>query len=147
MSNQIPGSYQQWIESGRSSSQITRSHMATKSKHQSATKRQSASFYSGLKNPMSRKADGDGTVSIETVSFIDAFCRRNLSPEEIMIVATFVETAMDYPSEPDRQYLRSLLRKTPQIVTASAARSSSEIADSIRSRPSSESPLRENREF
>lgn len=73
-------------------------------------------------------------VSLFSVSFIDAFCRRNLSLEEIKVVSTFVDLAMKYSPADEVERLYSLLRKTPQLVTRSAQSIGEENLDNIRVR-------------
>lgn len=61
------------------------------------------------------------TVVLETVSFVDAFCRRNLSSEEIAIINKFVEKALAFDEMTTEQdegdTVNGMLRKLPTIVT------------------------------
>lgn len=56
-------------------------------------------------------------VSLPAVSFIDAFCRRNLSVDEIAIVGVFIDAAFMNPDTTTHEYLLQLLEKTPGVVT------------------------------
>jgi hypothetical protein len=75
-------------------------------------------------NPQS-KVDG---VSLEAVVFIDAFCRRNLSLEEIMLISDIFNAALyaDFSPMEKRKLIMEYMRQSPQMVTLSAQRNSSE---------------------
>jgi hypothetical protein len=58
--------------------------------------------------------------SLECVLFIDAFCRRNLSEEELNVINDIFDIAVVSLNPPSHRsvLIRNLLRKTPQIVTS-----------------------------
>jgi hypothetical protein len=60
------------------------------------------------------------TVAIDTVRFIDAFCRRNLTDEEILCISDLLDIVWDSPHY-DRNHSR--MTNVSRLVTAAAAKS------------------------
>lgn len=55
-------------------------------------------------------------VSLMTVSFMDAFCRRNLSVDEIAVVGVFIDAAFTNPDTTTHEYLNDLMRQISSVV-------------------------------
>jgi len=71
-------------------------------------------------------------VSLQTVSFMEAFCRRNLSVDEIAIIGVFIDAAFTNPDTTTHEYLQQLLEQNSSIVRFAprgAQESAHQIAD------------------